>query len=259
MRISNPLGDDTSVMRTSMLPSMLKIAARNSSRGVAEAKVFECAYVYLPSDNEGELPEERRMVSGFSYGTDKGPGGYYETKAALEELFKVLGIRSYSFEPETENPSMHPGRTASIVINGKTCGIIGIIHPDVADNFDAPSNTCIFDIEANALINAAKTLRTYKQLPRFPGITRDLAVICGSEVTVAQIIKTAKSAGGKYLKDCKLFDVYQDEKLGTGFKSVAISLEFRADDRTLADDDVKPAVDKIVEELKKRYDAKLRQ
>ncbi|MCR4688587.1 MAG: phenylalanine--tRNA ligase subunit beta [Saccharofermentans sp.] len=257
LKISNPLGDDTSVMRTTMLPSMLKIAARNSSRGVNEAKVFEVAYVYLPVEGQ-DLPNERRTLAGFAYKPGNSADTFYATKADLEELFKVLGIRSYGFEPLTDNASFHPGRTASVIVNGKCCGMLGVINPDVASAFDAPEGTVAFELDCMALVNAAKSARVYKSLPRFPGITRDLALICKREVTVADIMKTAKAAGGKYLKDVKFFDVYQDDKLGIGIKSVAISLVFRADDKTLSDDDIRNDIDSIVSKLDSKLGAKLR-
>ena len=257
LKISNPLGDDTSVMRTTMLPSMLKIASRNYNRGVADCKVFEVAYVYLPVDGE-DLPLERRTLAGFSYKPGNSADTFYDVKADLEELFKVLGIRSYSFEPLTDNVSFHPGRTAKVFINGREAGILGVIHPDVASNFEAPEGTVAFELDAMALVNASKSARVYKTLPRFPSITRDLALICNREVTVAEIMKTAKSAGGKYLKDVKFFDVYQDDKLGIGLKSVAISLVFRADDKTLSDEDIRKDIDNIVDRLSSKLGAKLR-
>ena len=257
LKISNPLGDDTSVMRTTMLPSMLKIASRNANRGVSEAKVFEVAYVYLPREGE-QLPFEKRTLSGFAYKPGNSADTFYDVKSDLEELFKVTGIRSYEFEPLTDNASFHPGRTASVIINGKKAGILGVIHPDVASNFEAPEGTVAFEIDCMAIVNAAKSARVYKSLPRFPGITRDLALICKREVTVAEIMKTAKSSGGKYLKDVKLFDIYQDDKLGLDLKSVAISLVFRADDKTLSDDDIRKDVDGIVEKLSGKLGAKLR-
>ncbi|MCQ2515645.1 MAG: phenylalanine--tRNA ligase subunit beta [Saccharofermentans sp.] len=260
VKISNPLGDDSSVMRTTMLPSMLRIAARNSNRGVASAKVFEVAYVYIPDSDSTKLPFERKTLCGFAYDNTLSDSAstFYHVRGIIEELSKILGIRSMTFEPLTNNPSFHPGRTASILVNNKVCGVIGIIHPEVADNFDAPSKACFFEIEADALINAAKTERVYKQIPKFPGIARDLAVVVNKEVAVGDIIKTCKSAGGKLLKEVEFFDVYEDSKLGDNKKSVAVSLVFRDDSRTLADDDIKDSFASILAKLEKTYDARLR-
>jgi len=260
VKISNPLGDDSSVMRTTMLPSMLRIAARNSNRGVSSAKVFEVAYVYLPDSNPENLPEERKTLCGFYYDNTVSDSStvFYHVRGIIEELCKVLGIRSYGFEPLTDNASFHPGRTASILVNNKKCGVIGIIHPEVAEGFEAPLKSCFFEIEADALINAAKTERVYKQIPRFPGITRDLAVVVPRSVAVGDIIKTCKSAGGKLLKEVEFFDVYEDARLGEDKKSVAVSLVFRDDNRTLADDDIKASYDAILDKLEKNYEAHLR-
>ena len=260
VKISNPLGDDSSVMRTTMLPSMLRIAARNSNRGVPFAKVFELAYVYIPDEDPANLPEERPTVSGFYYDNSVGDsaGIFYHVRGIIEELGKVLDIRSLNFEPLTDNPSFHPGRTAKILVNNNVCGVIGVIHPEVADAFEAPEKSCFFEFEANAFINAAKTDRVYKQIPKFPGISRDIAVVIDKEVAVGDILRTCKSAGGKLLKEVEFFDVYEDSKLGENKKSVAVSLIFRDDAKTLTDADIKAPYDAIIAKLEKTYDAHLR-
>ena len=261
VKISNPLGDDTSVMRTSMVPSMLRIASRNSSRGVQSAKVFESAFVYLPNEDVNTLPEERRMLSGFNYSNFVSKSNadiFYETRDVIEELFKILGIRSYSFEACSTDPSYHPGCTATISVNGKECGRIGIIHPDVASAFEAPEKICVFDIEVMPLVKASHIDRTYKSIPKFPAIPRDLSLLVSKEVSVDKILKTAKSAGGKYLEDCEFFNVYEDEKLGKNVKAVAISLTFRAPDRTLADTDIASDIERILAKLEEKCGARLR-
>ena len=137
-----------------MLPSMLRIASRNFNRGVISAKVFELAYIYIPDEDPSKLPEERPMVSGFYYDNVMGDSAsiFYHVRGIIEELGKVLDIRSLSFEPLTDDPSFHPGRTAKILINNKVCGVIGIIHPEVADAFDGPQKACFFEFEANKTI-----------------------------------------------------------------------------------------------------------
>lgn len=260
VKISNPLGDDSSVMRTSMLPSMLRIAARNSNRGVPSAKVFELAYVYIPDSDPSKLPCEKPTLSGFFYDNTVGDsaGIFYHVRGIIEELGKVLGIRALSFEPLKDNPTFHPGRTASVLVNNKVCGVIGIVHPVVAENFEAPEKACFFEIEAEALINASKSERVYKQIPKFPGISRDVAVLVDKSVAVGDIMRACKSAGGKLLKEVEFFDVYEDSKLGEDKKSVAVSLVFRDDARTLTDDDIKAPYDSILSKLEKLFDARLR-
>lgn len=260
VKISNPLGDDTSVMRTTMLPSMLRIAARNSNRGVPSAKIFELAYVYIPDEDPSNLPEERPMVSGFYYDNSVGDSSsiFYHIRGILEELGKVLDIKSLSFEPLTDNPSYHPGRTAQIIVNNKVCGVIGIIHPEVAEKFEAPENSCFFEFEANVFIKAANSERVYKQIPKFPGISRDIAIVVDKNTAVGDILRSCKAAGGKLLKEVEFFDVYEDGKLGENKKSVAISLTFRDDVRTLTDNDIKTPYDTIISRLEKAFNAHLR-
>lgn len=257
--ITNPLGDDSSVMRTSMLPTMLRIAGRNYSRSVKEASIFEVAYIYLPDEDVNKLPEERQILAGFSYDVNKDSSEtFYEVKGIIEEICQILGIKSLVIEACTDNPSYHPGRTAKITIAGKTCGVFGVIHPDVADNFDCPKGTVAIEIETSQLIKAAKTARTYKQLPKYQGLTRDLAVIVNKSVAVGDILRTAKSAGGNLLESAEFFDVFEGAQVGENLKSVAISLVFRSPDKTLSDNDVKDSLDKIIAKLGKQYDAKLR-
>ncbi len=260
VKISNPLGDDSSVMRTTMLPSMLRIAARNSNRGVSSAKVFELAYVYIPDEDPANLPEERPTVAGFYYDNSIGDsaGIFYHVRGIIEELGKILDIRALAFEPLKDDPSFHPGRTAKILINNKPCGVIGVIHPEVADAFEAPERSCFFEFEAKAFINAAKTDRVYKQIPKFPGISRDIAVVVDKSIAVGDILRTCKSSGGKLLKEVEFFDVYEDMKLGDNKKSVAVSLIFRDDSRTLTDQDIREPYDNILNKLEKTYDAHLR-
>ena len=243
-----------------MLPTMLRIAARNSNRGVPAAKIFELAYVYIPDEDPSLLPEERATLAGFSYDNAVGDsaGVFYHVRGIIEELAKVLGIRSLSFEPLTDNPSFHPGRTANVLINNKVCGMIGVIHPEVADNFEAPEKACFFELEANAFLKAAKLDRVYRQIPRFPGISRDIAVVVNKDVAVGDILRTCRSSGGKLLKEAEFFDVYEDSRLGEDKKSVAVSLIFRDDARTLTDDDIKTPYENIIEKLEKTYDAHLR-
>ena len=258
--ISNPLGDDSSVMRTSMIPSMLRIAARNANRGTSKAGVFEAAYVYIPDEDPTKLPDERRTLCGFSYDTDTAADSkdiFYEVKGIIEELLTVLGIRSYVFEALTTDPVFHPGRTAELSVNGRKAGVIGIIHPETADNFDCPEKTCVFDIDIARLIDAARSARVYKPLPRFPAITRDLSLIVDRSVEVGQIMRTAKKAGGNLLKDVNFLSVYENAVLGDK-KSVAISLVFRADDKTLSDGDITPAYNDVLQALDKTCGAKLR-
>jgi phenylalanyl-tRNA synthetase beta chain len=197
--ISNPLGEDYSVMRTSMVPSMLRIAALNSSRSVKSASIFEIAYVYLPDEDRTKLPEEKRMLSAFTYDQEASlskADAFYRMKGVVTELCGNLGIKSCSFEPVSDISYLHPGRTAAVFINGKASGHIGYIHPQAADNFDAPEMTVLLLLEMSAVIEAATLKRVFAPLPKFPGITRDIAVILNADIPVGSIERILKKKGG---------------------------------------------------------------
>lgn len=260
IKISNPLGDDSSVMRTSMIPTMLRIAARNASRSVQDASIFEIAYVYLPDESIENLPEERQTFAGFSYcQSEDSAKTFFNVKGILEEIISMLGIKSSFIDACTDVSYYHPGRAAKITVNGKVCGYFGVVHPDVADAFDAPHGTVIFELVTDALIKASKPARVYKALPKFPGISRDLSVVVDKTVPVGDILRTCKSSGGSLLETAEFFDVFESAQLGENKKSVAVSLSFRAADKTLSDADIKDTVEKIISKLGKQYGATLRQ
>ncbi len=261
MVISNPLGEDFSVMRTSMVPAMLRIAATNSSRSVKAASVFEIAYVYLPDTDTAKLPEERRMLAAFSYNLEAAQNqgeAFYRMKGAVTELCANLGIRNVSFEPVSDIAYLHPGRAAAVIINGRTCGHIGYVHPQAAENFEAPEPTVLLLIEMNALINAASTKRAYTPLPKFPGISRDIAILIDVATPVGSIEKIIRKKGGKFLESFALFDVYTGAQIGPLKKSVAYSLVFRSAERTLTDADIQTAYTDILAALTKELGAQLR-
>jgi len=259
--ISNPLGEDYSVMRTSMVPSMLRIAALNSSRSVKSASIFEIAYVYLPDEDSTKLPEEKRMLSAFTYDQEASllqADAFYRMKGVVTELCGNLGIKNCSFEPVPDISYLHPGRAAAVFINGKACGHIGYIHPEAADNFEAPEMTVLLLLEMSAVIEAATSKRAFAPLPKFPGITRDIAVILNADIPVGSIERILKKKGGKFIESYSLFDVYTGVQIGESKKSVAYSLVFRSPDRTLTDADIQAAYSDILSALEKDLGAQLR-
>lgn len=259
--ITNPLGEDFSVMRTSMVPSMLRIAATNHKRSVKQASIFEVAYVYLPGEDLQVLPEEKQILSAFLYDSTLSSDNtqlFFSMKGAVVEVCTSLGIRSVVFDAVSDVAYLHPGRSAKIMINGKNAGFIGYVHPDVAENFECPDNLVIMTIETSALIKASTIKRIFSQLPKFPGITRDLAVLVDSSVSVGTLERIIRKKGGKLLSEADLFDVYTGAQIGEGKKSVAFSLLFRSPDRTLTDSDVVQSFQEILAALEKETGAVLR-
>jgi phenylalanyl-tRNA synthetase beta chain len=257
--ISNPLGEDFSLMRTTTLPDMLKSLSINYNRNNPEAALFELSYVYLPIEGE-VLADERGTLTIGMYG---GTSNFYELKGAMEELLLAMGIKQYEFRPEKVEASFHPGRTAKLYVKGKNkemvyAATLGEIHPEVAENYECPSRTYVAVADTNVLIEASTTEKQYSQLPKFPAITRDLAIVVKDELYVAQIIEVIKQKGGEYLEEVSIFDVYKGAQVPEGMKSVAFALSFRALDRTLKDEDVNVAMDRILKNLEKSFDAQRR-
>ena len=180
-------------------------------------------------------------------------------KGVVEELLDKLRIRDYQLIPEKDNPTFHPGRTAKLIINGNEAGVIGEIHPDVTEEFAAPERTYIGMIDVEPLVVNADMLVQYKPLPRFPSVERDIAMLLDESIMAGDIENIITENGGKILEGIDLFDVYKGKQVPEGMKSMAYSLTFRAEDRTLTDEEVNKAMDKIINNLKNTFNARLRE
>ncbi len=253
VRISNPLGEENSVMRTDMLSSIMKSLRTNYTRRNPEAGLFELGTVYCPIEGEA-LPEEKLVVAIGMYGM----GDFYNTKGIVEELMDSIGIEKYSFGVCENDPSFHPGRCAEVFVKGEKVGVVGQIHPEVAANFKISVEVYGALLDFNTLLKYHTVDRHYKALPKFPATSRDIAILVDKEVPVGEIVKIFEKQQSEILRDCKLFDVYEGEQVGENKKSVAYSLTFRADDRTLTDQEVGEVMDKILASLKEELKAELR-
>lgn len=253
VEISNPLGEDTSVMRTTAVPSMLEVLARNYRSGNAEAMLYEIATEYTPTET-GKLPnEDKRVILGM-YG---GEEDFFTLKGAVEALLQRNFISGAEFEATTDNGLYHPGRCATLTIDGKVAGILGEIHPAVADNYDMSTRVYVAQLDLATMFEASNPVPTFSQLPRYPASTRDLALICDDTLPVRSIEKAISEAVGVILEKLTLFDVYRGAQIGEGKKSVAYSLVLRASDRTLTDQECDSATKKALKALAK-IDVELR-
>ena len=253
--ISNPLGEDYGIMRTTTIPDMLDVIARNFNRQVEEARLFELSHVYIPKSLPvTELPEEKKVLALGLYGSVD----FYDLKGVVEELLDALGIRGCEFVPLKDDPSFHPGRAARIMLKGNGIGIIGQIHPKVAEEFECPETTYAGIIDVAPLMENASLTVEYRPLPKYPAVLRDIAVIVEDGVPVKQIEDIIKRSAGEILESLKLFDVYKGRQVTDGMKSVAYSIAFRAGDRTLTDEEVNKAMDRMLRELKDELGAQLR-
>ncbi len=252
IRIINPLGEENSVMRTSMLSSIIKTLKINYNRRAEFAKIFELGMIYKPVGET--LPDERQIIAIGMYGrTD-----FFELKGIVQGLLTRLGVSGAAFETETENKSYHPGRCAKVTAGGKTLGYLGQLHPAVADNFKLDTEVYAAELDLCTVLELATFDRTYKPMPKFPASGRDIALVVDKNVSVGEIEKIIHSASTEILESVKLFDVYEGEQVGENKKSVAYSLTFRAADRTLTDDEVSGLTEKILAALKSGINAELR-
>ena len=232
--ISNPLGDDTSVMRTTALPGMLEALARNFNNRAPQARLFELATEYQKTGQD-TLPNENKTVMLGLYG---GESDYYTIKGAVEELLCGLNVAAVETLPCNTDPSYHPGRCAQLVRDGQNIGILGELHPAVLEKFGLGARACTARLALSQLFALAQPEKNYTPLPRFPASPRDLALLCDAGLPVAELEKAIRTAGGELLESLELFDVYRGEQIPAGQKSVAYALSFRAADRTLTDGEI---------------------
>ncbi|MBQ8880876.1 MAG: phenylalanine--tRNA ligase subunit beta [Oscillospiraceae bacterium] len=254
LKIQNPLGEDTSIMRTTALPSMLDILSRNSAYHNKAAKLYELAKIYLPTAGE-VLPKEPKILVLGTYGAGE---TFFTLKGELEAILTGLRMPKASYCAEKNNPTYHPGRCAKVSIDGVELGYIGQIHPLVAKNYGMDSEVYCAEINFSALMALRKPEPTYTPLPKYPTVSRDLAVVCDEEITVAQVEDIIEKTAGKLLRNIRLFDIYRGTGVPEGKKSMAFSLELRADDRTLTDTDSEQVVSKVLEALNTGIGATLR-
>lgn len=252
--IQNPLGEDTSVMRTTALPSLLDVLATNLAKRNMDVKLFELATVYLPIEGS-ELADEHMVLTLGAFGKSS---EFFELKGSIEALFSALRIKNVRFEAISDNPAYHPGRCARITSGNTVLGVMGQTHPLVADEFGL--NIGVFTAELNipSMMSCVSDEPTYVPLPRFPAMSRDIAVVCDSFVTVAALTDTMYEAGGDYLEACRLFDVFTGTGIPEGKRSVAFSLTMRAKDQTLTDEHADEIIKSILKMLEKVHNAVIR-
>ncbi len=253
LKILNPLGEDTSIMRTTILPSMLEILSRNYNYRNRSAALYEIGRVYVP--REDGLADEPRIVSLGAYG----PGmDFFTLKGWVEALLKDLGTGKARFEQERSNPSYHPGRCAVVSVDGTRVGVLGQIHPLVAKNYGIDAELYCAELSFEALFALRGATPVYRPLPRFPAVTRDIAVVCDAAIPVGEMVDHILEQGGQYLVGCVPFDVYTGHHVAEGKKSVAFSLSMRSEDQTLTDEHAEETVSRILRALETRFNAVMR-
>ncbi|SEM94237.1 phenylalanyl-tRNA synthetase beta subunit [Candidatus Frackibacter sp. WG12] len=262
VKLNNPLSSEHEVMRTTLLPNLLEVLNRNISRNVDEVKIFELGRAFTPQ--EGELPEERLLLSGALMEKneneiwDLDASNFFALKGVIEEYFTALNIEDYEFN-NSEHPSLHPGRTAIIKVKGEEVGILGEVHPDLIDNYDLLPRTVLFELEFEIIVKHANDDLVYRELPKYPASTRDIALVVDVEVTSQDLENIINGVAGDLLETIELFDLYQGKQVEEGTKSLAYSLTYRAQDRTLTDDEINKLHSQIEDRLDEEFGAKIRE
>ena len=253
-KILNPLGEDTSIMRTTTLPSMLEILTRNYNYRNKNVKLYELGRIYLPGGEDG-LAIEKKVLSLGAYGEDM---DFYAMKGVIETILQDLRVENVRFAPCGDDPSYHPGRCAVVYAGETRLGVFGQIHPLVGENYGVDAELYCAELSFEALFAVKGTDPVYTALPRFPAVERDIAVVCDKAVTVGALEDAIRRGGKELLKGVELFDIYTGKGIAGGSKSVAFSLTLRCDDRSLTSEEADAEVKAILQALEEDCGAKLR-
>ena len=243
--ISNPLGEDTSVMRTTAIPSMLDIVSKNYNNRNLNAAFYEIATTYLSNGTE-ELPTEKQKVVVGMYGEGV---DFFELKGIVEEVLHKMYVFDYDFEAVSNRVEFHPGRTAEITVNGAKLGFMGEISPAVQENYGVGTRVYVAELDIDACFENAQPDVKFAPLPKFPAIVRDLSFVCDADIPVMSLQKRIAKAAGKYAESVNIFDIYQGKQIDKDKKSVAFKLVLRSNERTLTDTEAEDAMNRVVKSL----------
>lgn len=256
--IQNPLSDEYKLMRPTTVPSMMQILATNNNKKNQNVKLFDLSRNYKNVKQEvqkGEVPLQEEILTVGMYGEDV---DFYTLKGILENILEAIHVAHYDVEKETQNASYHPGRCANLKVGMDIIATLGEVHPEVLSNYDISKRAYLAEVNVTKLVKYAKANKKYVEVPKFPAVERDIAVIVDEKVEVGQIEKIVTKKAKKLLESMQLFDIYRNEKLGENKKSVAYSLIFRDKSKTLSDEEINTVMESVVSELEKSLGATLR-
>lgn len=264
--IMNPITDEFPLLRTTVVSSVLETVARNLSRKNDDIRIFEIGSVFTPKTLPmTDLPIEKVLISGAisgkrnvaSWNQDKEMVDFYDAKGIVEVLFAKLGVTKYTVEAG-EHYAMHPGKTSVFRKGKEIIAYVGEVHPEVQTNMDISKKTYIFEMDAETLMKYAALTCSYQSLPKYPAISRDLAMLVSTDTTASEVEKAIVKSAGAFLKGIHLFDVYTGEQVAEGKKSLAFSIQFQSADKTLTDEEIDKSYNAILVQLEKAFEAKLR-
>lgn len=256
VKLINPLGEEFSTMRTTLVPSLLEVLSRNYNRKMKSARLFEIGNTFIPKEipvKQEPIEKKALVIGAYGEGED-----FFSLKGIVESLLKGLNIEGYHFEKESNHPTYHPGRCANVIWNGHVIGTLGELHPEVLENFNLGTRTYVADLDFNIVMQLTRETPCFKQIPKYPAIERDMAVVVAEAVSSYEIESIVKASCGDIFESITWFDLYRGPQIGEGKKSLAYALAFRAPDRTLTDDEVNPLFEKALNALETQLGAQLR-
>ena len=256
--IKNPLNDDYKYMRPSTIPSMLATITTNINKKNKEAKLFDISRRYQNINQnieKGEVPEEEKILTIGMYGKDL---DFYVLKGLIENILEQISVNRYDIEKERNNLSYHPGRCANFKVGKDIIATFGEAHPEVLNNYEINERVYLAELNITRVTKYARSNKKYVEVPKFPAVERDIAIVVNENIEVGQIEKIVSKKAKKLLESMELFDIYRDEKIGANKKSVAYSLKFRDKNKTLLDEEVNKIMEDIIKELEKSIGAELR-
>ena len=256
--LMNPLSDEYKLMRPTTIPSMMQTLAINANKKNQNVKLFDVSRNYQNINNEvqnGEVPLEEKILTIGMYGDDV---DFYTLKGLIENVLETVNVNRYEVVKETKNESYHPGRCANIKVGTDIIATLGEVHPEVLMNYDITKRAYLLEANITKIVKYSRANKKYVEVPKFPAVERDIAMVVDESVEVGQIEKIITKKGKKLLESVKLFDIYRDEKIGEGKKSVAYSLIFRDKNKTLSDEEINTIMNNVISELEKNLGAELR-
>jgi len=265
VKIQNPLTEEQGVLRTTLVPGILQVMQYNFNRQIDNQLLFELGKVFIPPVGKEKLPVEKLMValalSGkvpqYDWQVPPGTIDFYYLKGILEVLLENLGVNDYRWEQDNI-PLLHPGRGSRLFVNNKETGFLGALHPEIAENNDLKQDIYLAELNLEVFFSAASLIPSFKQLPRFPSVYRDVAFVVPQSTRAGDILQEIKELGGVLLEDIKLFDVYSGKQVPEGRISIAFALTFRHSERTLKDEEIDNILGAIEKQLSQKYNAALR-
>ncbi|MBR6806947.1 MAG: phenylalanine--tRNA ligase subunit beta [Clostridia bacterium] len=257
--ITNPLGEDTSVMRTTVVPSMMNVLSANASVKNRDVYLFEAGNVYLPSEVAGQLPDERKKITvGFYKNGAKGADGFYELKGIVDAIIDIAAIADTKYISCSDENAFHPGRCAKVLVNGRELGVLGQIHPLVAEEYNIAEQVYVCELDFATLFEERRLMMDYKPVPKFPAVERDFSFVCEEALEVGTIAEVIKNAGGKLLESVELFDIYRGAQIGENMKSVSFAVMLRDREKTLTVEEADKVAAKILKALEEKLGITLR-